>query len=82
VFSPDDPHRYRDLVDGLYDGDWFMVAADFDAYAAAQRQVVDEIWRDSPRLVRHGDPQHGAHGLVLLRPHDPAICRRRSGTSP
>ena len=21
-----------------------------------------------------GDPQHGAHGLVLLRPHDPPIC--------
>jgi starch phosphorylase len=47
VFSPDDPDRYRDLVNGLYDSDWFMVAADFDAYAAMQR-TVDEVWRNSP----------------------------------
>ena len=43
VFSPDDPDRYRDLIGGLYDHDWFMVARDFDAYAAAQRSV-DEVW--------------------------------------
>ncbi|MET0482685.1 MAG: glycogen/starch/alpha-glucan phosphorylase [Aestuariivirgaceae bacterium] len=47
VFSPDQPERYRELIDGLYDHDWFMVAADFDAYAAAQREV-DAIWRNSP----------------------------------
>lgn len=45
VFSPDDPGRYRDLMGGLYDHDWFMVAGDFDAYAAAQRRV-EERWRD------------------------------------
>jgi starch phosphorylase len=43
VFSPDDPNRYRDLIGGLYDHDWFMVARDFDAYAAAQR-AVDDLW--------------------------------------
>ncbi len=43
VFSPDDPNRYRDLIGGLYDHDWFMVARDFDAYAAAQRKL-DDIW--------------------------------------
>ena len=43
VFSPDDPGRYRDLIGGLENGDWFMVAADFDAYAAAQREV-DAVW--------------------------------------
>lgn len=43
VFSPDDPNRYRDLISGLYDHDWFMVARDFDAYAAAQRDV-DDLW--------------------------------------
>ncbi|ESY80427.1 glycogen/starch/alpha-glucan phosphorylase [Mesorhizobium australicum] len=47
VFSPDDPNRYRDLINGLYDSDWFMVAADFDAYAACQREV-DAVWRNSP----------------------------------
>ncbi len=45
VFSPDDPNRYAGLMDGLYDHDWFMVAADFDAYAAAQRDV-DTRWQD------------------------------------
>lgn len=45
VFSPDDRDRYTGLVDGLYHHDWFMVAADFDAYARAQREV-DAIWTD------------------------------------
>ncbi|KKB10054.1 glycogen/starch/alpha-glucan phosphorylase [Devosia chinhatensis] len=48
VFSPDDPHRYRDLIGGLYDHDWFMVARDFDAYAEAQAKV-DAIWSDPAR---------------------------------
>ena len=43
VFSPDEPNRYRDLIGGLYDHDWFMVARDFDAYWAAQRKV-DDLW--------------------------------------
>jgi starch phosphorylase len=47
VFSPDDPGRYAELIAGLYDHDWFLVAGDFDAYAATQR-AVDAVWRDSP----------------------------------
>ncbi|MBB3611091.1 glycogen/starch/alpha-glucan phosphorylase [Rhizobium sp. BK602] len=43
VFSPDDRNRYAGLIDGIYTHDWFMVAADFDAYAAAQREV-DTLW--------------------------------------
>ena len=45
VFSPDDPNRYKGLMDGLYDSDWFLLAADFDSYAAAQREV-DRRWND------------------------------------
>ncbi|WP_338645920.1 glycogen/starch/alpha-glucan phosphorylase [Novosphingobium olei] len=45
VFSPDDPNRYTALMGGLYDSDWFMVAADFDAYHAAQRSV-DARWEN------------------------------------
>ena len=45
VFSPDDPGRYAGLIGGLYEHDWFMVAADFDAYAKAQREVHG-IWTD------------------------------------
>ncbi len=44
-FSPDDPDRYRDLVDTITHHDYFMVAADFDAYAAKQAEVADR-WRD------------------------------------
>ena len=47
VFSPDDHDRYKPLMNGLYEHDWFMVAADFDAYATAQREV-DTRWADVP----------------------------------
>ncbi len=46
VFSPDEPQRYRELVDLLTDHDYFLVTADFDAYVAAQMQVA-ERWRDT-----------------------------------
>ena len=45
VFSPDDPSRYRGLIDGLLDNDVFLVTADFDAYFDAQRSVY-RLWRD------------------------------------
>jgi starch phosphorylase len=45
VFSPDDSNRYASLIDGLYNSDWFMVTADFEAYAQAQRDV-EAIWSE------------------------------------
>jgi glycogen phosphorylase len=45
VFSPDEPDRYRELIADLATKDWFMVAADFDAYVEAQRNV-DARWCD------------------------------------
>ena len=45
AFSPNDRTRYRSLVDGLRHHDYFMVAADFDAYRAAQRSVA-LLWKD------------------------------------
>jgi starch phosphorylase len=40
AFSPpDEPERYRGLVDTLTRWDGFMVTADFDAYCAAQSEV-------------------------------------------
>ena len=45
MFSPTDPDRYRDLVDVLTHHDHFMVSADFDSYAARQRDV-SVLWRD------------------------------------
>ncbi|HEX6012060.1 MAG TPA: glycogen/starch/alpha-glucan phosphorylase, partial [Geminicoccaceae bacterium] len=38
-FSPDEPGRFRPLVDDLTHFDHFMLTADFDSYAAAQREV-------------------------------------------
>jgi glycogen phosphorylase len=45
VFSQDEPGRFRELVDDLHNSDHFLVAADFDAYVAAQRRVWAR-WRD------------------------------------
>jgi starch phosphorylase len=45
VFSPDEPDRFRELLDDLTGRDWFMVAADFDAYAEAQRALTTR-WHD------------------------------------
>ncbi len=39
VFSADDPARYRPLIDSLMHRDYFLVTADFDAYAEMQRTV-------------------------------------------
>ena len=45
VFSADDPTRYHELVASLRGNDYFMVAADFESYYDAQRQVGAR-WRD------------------------------------
>ena len=51
VFSPDDPERYRSLVDNLRGHDWFLVCADFEAYYQAQRKV-DAAWQDKKSWTR------------------------------
>ena len=45
AFSPDEPARYRELVDTLRFGDYFLVNPDFASYVDAQARV-DERWRD------------------------------------
>ncbi|WP_421855095.1 glycogen/starch/alpha-glucan phosphorylase [Oricola sp.] len=39
VFSPDDPHRYADIVDNLRGPDYFLVCSDFADYYKTQRKV-------------------------------------------
>jgi starch phosphorylase len=51
VFSPDDRNRYRGLVDNLRHHDYFMVAADFDAYWSTQR-AVGALWLDRSAWCR------------------------------
>jgi starch phosphorylase len=45
LFSPSDPHRYRDLMDELVCKDQFMVVPDFEPYRRTQREV-DSQWQD------------------------------------
>ncbi|MBV8400396.1 MAG: glycogen/starch/alpha-glucan phosphorylase, partial [Acetobacteraceae bacterium] len=51
VFSSDEPDRYEGLVGSLTGNDPFMVAPDFDDFAATQRRVA-ELWRDRRRWWR------------------------------
>jgi starch phosphorylase len=55
AFSPDDPARYRGLVDGLLSHDTYFVLADFGDYAEAQRRVDALYGRpaDWTSAVRH-----------------------------
>ncbi len=44
-FSPGDPERFAPIVASLTGYDRFMVAADFDAYWEAQREI-DALWQE------------------------------------
>ena len=45
TFSPNDQHRYQGLVDMMWNSDHFLVAADFQAYWNAQREM-DVLWHN------------------------------------
>jgi starch phosphorylase len=51
AFSPDDPGRFRGLVQDLTHHDFFLVTADFDAYFATQR-AIEARWHDKPAWWR------------------------------
>ncbi|MCS0496368.1 glycogen/starch/alpha-glucan phosphorylase [Ancylobacter mangrovi] len=48
VFSPDEPDRYKALVDALRHHDYFLVTPDFDSYWNTQRDI-DAAWHDKAR---------------------------------
>jgi glucan phosphorylase len=75
VFSPDEPGRFKALVDAVTFHDYFMVSADFDAYFAAQRQL-DDLWQQPSAWWSKAVLEHRADGLVLVRPHHRGICQR------
>jgi glycogen phosphorylase len=46
VFSPDEPGRYRSLIDSLlWGGDHYMLLADYESYIATQLKV-DDLYRN------------------------------------
>ena len=50
-FSPDEPDRYRGVVDALlWGGDHYKLLADYDAYVETQ-QRVDALYRDSASWI-------------------------------
>src|SRR5437764_170217 len=51
AFSPDDPGRFRGLMEGLRFADPYMVAVDFAAYRAAQAEV-ERLWREPAKWGR------------------------------
>jgi starch phosphorylase len=52
AFSPDEPGRYRGLVDALlWGGDHYLLLADYDAYLAAQARV-DALYRQPQAWAR------------------------------
>lgn len=51
TFSPDQKDRYHGLVHRIWHHDYFLVAADFDAYDAAQAQV-DLAYADPQNWIR------------------------------
>lgn len=51
TFSPEDQHRYGGLLEQMWNSDWFLVASDFDSYAAAQDEV-DELYQDPQQWQR------------------------------
>lgn len=50
-FSPEDPERYRPLIDSLLGGDHYMVLADYAQYVAAQ-DAVGELYADPEQWSR------------------------------
>jgi glycogen phosphorylase len=74
-FSPDEPDRYHGLVHRVWHHDYFLVAADFDAYHAAQAQV-DAAYADPDRWWKMAALNTARSGFFLVRPHDPQLHGR------
>jgi len=50
-FTPDQTDRYHGVVDRIWHHDYFLVAADFDAYDTAQ-MAVDKVYADRDAWVK------------------------------
>jgi starch phosphorylase len=77
-FSHDDKDRFKPLLDGLYHGDYFMLAADFDDYLRAQRDV-GAAYRDPKHWFRSAALNTASVGFFssdrTIRQYDAQIWR-------
>ena len=82
VFSPDDPNRFKPVVDSLlYGGDTYMVLADFLSYVHCQRSV-EAAYHDQSGWTRRAIHNRGEHGAVLRVTTAPfSATRATSGVS-
>ena len=63
AFSPDEPARYRGVVDALlWGGDHYQLLADYDAYVQAQARV-DALFRDPQAWARSAMLNVGGMGM-------------------
>ena len=51
AFSPEEPDRFRPIIDSLLGGDHFLVTADFSAYYEAQL-TADKLYQDRDTWLR------------------------------
>ncbi len=51
LFSPEDPNRFRSIVDNLMHHDPFLVLADFRSYTSCQR-TIEKAYRDTNEWTR------------------------------
>ena len=62
-FSPDEPNRYRALVDSLLrGGDHYLLLADYESYVAAQHRV-DDLYRDPAQWAQRAIINVAAMGV-------------------
>ena len=61
-FSPDQKDRYHGLVHRVWHHDYFLVAADFDSYDAAQAEV-DKVYADRDAWVKMAVLNTGRSGF-------------------
>ena len=85
VFSPDDPHRYRPLIQALTDGGDFVPGhGRFPSLPRSARSGGRPLPQPGP-VDAEGRHQHGVNGLVLQRPDHRRIClrdlERRTGSA-
>ena len=52
TFSNGDANLYQPIIGSIYNGDWFMVGSDFDAYTQTQKKL-SLLWKQQEDWTKH-----------------------------